>query len=218
MRLVEMPLTLDVDFTDTAASNDETDILTLSKYLYSNDIVQRPDNELISTAPGEGGRREGVNTYQDTRSMNAVRSVARHSFARLVGEKQQGTNSSGQYMKSLLREFRMTDADIESFMGRNPSYFAQMEFLTRKMFQHPNFFANLYDTPVNVERQGATLQAIRLMHDRDRFEASLRREMLVAMLLEMKLRRAQDHLDQRIQGNISTQLPGGSGFSLPFSP
>ncbi len=214
MRLVEMPLTLDVDFTDTTASNDETDILTLSKYLYSNDINQRPDNELIAAVPGEGGRREGVNTYQDSRSLNAVRSVARNSFARLVGEKQQGTNTSGQYMKAMLREFNMPDADIEAFMGRNPSYFAQMEFITRKMFQHPNFFANLYDTPVNVERQGATLQAIRLMHDRDRFEASLRREMLVAMLLEMKLRRAQDHLDQRIQGNISTQLPSGSGFSI----
>lgn len=207
IRLVEMPLTIGTNYTDGTPTADETDILTLSKYLYSNDIIQRPDNELVAVNPGASGQREGVNAYQDTRSMNAARSVARNTFARIVGEKSQGTNSSGQYMKSLLREFAMNDTDIESFMGTNPSYFAQMEFITRKMFQHPNFFTNLYDTPVNVERQGATLQAIRLMHDRDRFEASLRREMLVAMLLEMKIRRAQDGLDQRIQGSISTQLP-----------
>ncbi len=89
------------------------------------------------------------------------------------------------YMKAMLREFGITDDnEINHLLGARPSYYAQMEVLTKKIYQHPNFYTNLYDKPANVERISASIDAITLMHQRDRFESLLRREMLTSVLLE----------------------------------
>jgi hypothetical protein len=42
-----------------------------------------------------------------------------------------------------------------------------------------------------VQRTGVTLQAFKLIQDRDRFEAFLRREMLASLLLEESIRSHQ---------------------------
>ncbi|MGH1375029.1 MAG: hypothetical protein ACRBCK_01665 [Alphaproteobacteria bacterium] len=101
------------------------------------------------------------------------------------------------YMKALLlREFDIADSnnnasvldEIDEILGERPSYYAQMEVLTKKIYQHPNFYTNLYDKPVNVDRIGASIDAITIMHQRDRFDSMLRTEMLTALLVENGLR------------------------------
>ncbi|MGN7437362.1 MAG: hypothetical protein ACTHOO_01865 [Alcanivorax sp.] len=109
------------------------------------------------------------------------------------------------YMKALLREFGLQPIDmngngsttdsadmtiedqIDEILGERPSYYAQMEVLTKKIYQSPNFYTNLYDKPANVKRIGASLDAITIMHQRDRFESLLRREMLTSVLVEEAL-------------------------------
>jgi len=120
------------------------------------------------------------------------------------------------YMKALFREFGIDPVDtngdgtadltveeqIDEMLGERPSYYAQMEVLTKKIYQSPNFFTNLYDKPANVERIGASLDAIGLMNQRDRFESILRREMLSAILVEDALEAPAQDVSTRIYENM----------------
>lgn len=109
------------------------------------------------------------------------------------------------YMKALLREFGIEnnasgtiEEQIDEILGVRPSYYAQMEVLTKKIYQSPNFYTNLYDKPANVKRIGASLDAIMLMNQRDRFESLLRREMLSSVLVEDALKGSVEELNARI--------------------
>ncbi len=209
-RTIDSNLTLNLDFSDGAASADETDVLNLSKYLFSHEILPRPEREDLYDDIANVVRFQGINAIQDARSIFAMRGVARNSYGHLVGMRSAGSGLTGGFMNTLMREMAIPDNEILNILGADPaasmgdklSYFAQMEVLTKKMYQNPNFYTNLYDKPANVERMGATLQAIQLMHDREKFEASLRREMLISILLEARLRKHQDDLDREIQGTI----------------
>jgi hypothetical protein len=75
------------------------------------------------------------------------------------------------------------------------SYYAQMEILSKKIFQRPEFYTNLYDKPANVSRKAASLQAIGMMLDRDIFETNLRTEMLISMLLELQVIKEQERFE-----------------------
>ncbi len=119
------------------------------------------------------------------------------------------------YMKAMLRDFISpidinkdgdTDDDgemsieeqIDEILGERPSYYAQMEVLTKKIYQHPNFYTNLYDKPANVSRIGTSVDAITLMNQRDRFESMLRREMLVSLLIEEELAKHVEDVNSTI--------------------
>ncbi len=227
---MDKKLTLDVDFTDTATTNDEEDIIALAKHLYFPTTFDIADIEALKRDP---------RGHFSSRSYAAKMGVAHTSFVNLVGMKSRApagipttatataptpaafgqvpvvtvrpapatlTEDAGwAYMKAMMREFGMTPLDmngngsvtdavdltveeqIDEMLGERPSYYAQMEVLTKKIYQSPNFYTNLYDKPVNVQRIGASLDAIALMHQRDRFESLLRREMLTAVLVEEEL-------------------------------
>ena len=87
--------------------------------------------------------------------------------------------------------------DAQRLVGENPSYFAQMEVLTKRIYQDPRFFAELYDKPANVERQRAAMRGINLAQQNDLLGVLHRREMLLSVLLELKLQ----NLDQKASGN-----------------
>lgn len=120
------------------------------------------------------------------------------------------------YMKALLREFGIADSngdnqiedEIDRILGERPSYYAQMEVLTKKIYQHPNFYTNLYDKPANVKRIGASIDAIMLMNQRDRFESLLRREMISAVLLEQELDRVAEEVNAEIEESIGLFAQG----------
>jgi hypothetical protein len=67
------------------------------------------------------------------------------------------------------------------------SYYAILEILAKKIYQNPTFFAELYDTPANVTRKSAAMDAIELMLDRAIYESQLRREMAISALLATRI-------------------------------
>ncbi len=122
-------------------------------------------------------------------------------------------DSGWAYMKALLAEFGISDSsdadttlnnEIDDILGVRPSYYAQMEVLTKKIYQHPNFYLNLYDKPANVDRIGASITAISLMNQRDRFESLLRREMLTSVLLEEEISKHANTVNSRIHEIMKT--------------
>lgn len=116
------------------------------------------------------------------------------------------------YMKAMMREFNMfddnanssTDDEIEAMLGVRPSYYAQMEILTKKIYQSPNFYTNLYDKPANVKRIGVAMDAIALMNLRDRYDSQLRQEMLTSLLVEEGLAPKVEQISADIYNAMKT--------------
>ena len=188
---VDAPLTLDINMDDDVMTNDEENLFAFLDYIFMHD-----------TFPWMSANKtvlfDFVQPYQDMRSLISMRSVAQNSFAKIIAEKTESSDnldeSVGPFIKALMREMGVADADIEATIGENPSYYAQMEILTKRIYQHPEFISNLYDKPANVKRIRAALTAIKLMQDRDIHDALLRREMLMSILLELQLRQKQMNL------------------------
>jgi hypothetical protein len=157
-----------VNFTGTPStlSFGEMDLFQLTKNLYDSNL--RPLKENIFQSA------DGSRPITEIRSLQAIRNVAKNSFANLVGGHARTTGGAG------------TDA---------PSYEATMEELTKKKYQDPAFYVNLYDNPENVMRQKSAIKGIQLMQGWDIVKALHRREMLLAMLLELKLRKEQKRLE-----------------------
>lgn len=207
-RTLDFPLTLDIDFlTGGAATEDEEDIIALAQNLYMAQMFEEADLEHVKDDP---------RLHYRTRSYAAKMGVAHNSFINLVAMKSRspdgvGAESGWNYMKALLREFGITsDSDINAYMGDYPSYYAQMEILAKKIYQHPNFYTNLMDKPVNVDRIGIALDAITLMNERDRYESSLRREMLTSVLLEQALDRHVEEVTVSILQDMKDNPKGNN--------
>lgn len=216
-RLIDSPLTLDIDLLqngpatadsptpeETKEEKTETNVFAFLNYIFLHDT-------LPITGRDKTTLEKFVIPYQDARSLMAMRSIAHHSFATLIAMKTAGPKmpptgtgdeNASPYLKSLMREMGMEDDEIEDFIGINPSYYAQMEVLTKKIYQNPEFITNLYDKPTNVRRIRAAMTAIKLMQDRDIHEALMRREMLVAMILELKLREKQGKLSDEVNNMV----------------
>ena len=211
-RAVETKLTLDIDFRDGTATPEEEDVLTMARHLYhptafnapkigalKNDL--RPHFESRSYAAKMGvahnsfiniiGMKTAAPAGQPTAA--SLSSPPPPPFGTTGGTTRPGLttyleDAGWAYMKALLNDdFGLAPVDVDEMLGERPSYYAQMEVLTKKIYQNPNFYVNLYDKPANVKRIGAALDAILLMNQRDRFESLLRREMLSAVLVEQSL-------------------------------
>lgn len=209
-RLIEEPRTLEVNFTAAGASDDKEDVLALSKNLYGHRVLSR---ELSRQ------RLQGENAsklYLALRSVEAKRSVAEHSYESIVGLKSQGTGAglipvgqTRQYLAAIVKQLMptsMTDEEIYELIGEEPSYFAQLEILAKKLYQNPDFYANLYDTPANVDRKYVAMKAIELMLDRAIYESQVRREMSVSVLLSTKLRDSQRVANEGLSGSTGADL------------
>ena len=210
--LLEEPRTLNADFSDVTAPSaipdDEADILAMAQNLYGNTT---PSRALSDTTLKDNPGAQAL--YMDLRSVIAKRNVAEHSFNAIVALKSAGTNGDptapvanrpnvGRYMGAIMRELMpvgSNDADIIAVMGENPSYYAQLEVLSKKIYQSPEFFANLYDKPANVKRKGVAMKAIELMLDRALFESELRQEMLLSVMLSGKLQQKYKNIDYKLK-------------------
>lgn len=203
-QVIEEPRTLDVNFTNnTAPAPDEEDVMALSANLFGHDtLTQRfSEQQFRDFAAPEG-------LYHDLRSVQAKRNVAMHSFNSIVSMKSAGTAGSefgatgpqtGSYMSAVIRELMPAgtpDEEIVEILGENPSYYAQLEVLAKKIYQNPKFFANLYDKPANVERKGVAMKAIELMLDRALFESELRQEMMLSVMLSSELQPTQGPINR----------------------
>lgn len=207
-RVVDWPWTLNVDLTNAAETNDEKDIFGLAANLYGHNVFYKPPSRLLEPEPGKsitGLQR----IYQDARSLVAKRSVAENSFNAIVSMKSEGAPGARQYLAGMLGQLGVSNAgELLGKDGINPSYYAQMETLTKKIYQHPDFYTNLYDKPMNVERKGVAMEAIGLMQKFDLFESYVRNEATLSVLLELVLSDLQDELDTEIGKQKSGGTPG----------
>lgn len=192
-RTVDTKNTLNVDFSDATATDDEKDILALANNLYAHNVFERVNSDALKNK----SKLDTQSTLLDQRAIVAKRSVAENSFNEMIGKKSGGGAKSRAYMVKALESLGLKTAEAEKYLGDNPSYDAQMEVLTKKLYQDPAFYANLMDSSANVNRQYAALQAFGLMQKRDIFETVARSEMLMSLLLEMEIAKYQDNIQNR---------------------
>ncbi len=196
-RLIDAKRTLDLDMTSNTAkaspSSDEEAVIALANNLYAHDVLERIPVDSLEAKEQTDNR----SSYLDQRAIVAKRSVAENSYNAIVGMKSKGSANSGTYMLKVLEKLGIASADATKYLGAKPSYDAQMEVLTKKLYQDPSFYVNLMDTPANVERQYAALQAFGLMQRRDIYESILRSEMLLSTVLEMEISEYQDEVQNR---------------------
>lgn len=194
-RTIANPMTLDINFSDTTLTNDEEDVLALMSNLYAHDVF-----DYITAAKlrdNEGNQQ----VLMDMRSVAAKRSVAEQSFLAIAGMKSRTASDAAEpYLRAVLEEMGLQPAEAATLLGDNPSYYAQMEILTKRIFQRPEFFVDLYDKPANVARKGVAMQTIAMMQKRDLFKSALRNEAMLSVLLELELikaqRNVQDEMDR----------------------
>lgn len=190
-RLIDQPRTIDVAFYQEkpAPTPAEEDVMALGNNLFGHDIQSRFTDISL-------GNLENQKVYMGLRSIQAKRNVAENSFNAIVGLKSSGSkadpNASSQpetrkFLAAVMKELGVPEDEIYGLIGDDPSYYAQLEILAKKIYQTPNFFADLYDKPANVERKGVALKAIELMLDRAIYESQIRQEMVTSVLLSSKI-------------------------------
>jgi len=184
--------TLLVDFSDDVLTQEEEDILALSANLYGNRLL--PSIPELHMANISGLLViEGAAAYMETRALAAKRSIAFNSFAAQAAMRSEGAPSVVPYMTQILEEMGVEKLQIDRMLRGAPSYNTQMEILTKKLYQSPNFYSDLYDKPINIDRKDTSMQAIALMQKRDMYASQLRSEANTAIWLETLVEDAQNY-------------------------
>lgn len=200
-RTIDDTLTINnLDFGNATKTESEGNVIALGNYLYGhNQFVKR-------ISPAEIGEGQGAQALlQDVRSVIAARSVAQNSYNVIAAMK--AGSESGSAVKPMMDQYLsklgISAADAKKLVGDSPSYFAQMSVLTKKIYQSPDFYAGLMDSPENVSRSTASMESFELMQDRDLFASTSRSEVLLAVLLELEARKFDESVKDRGAGNDS---------------
>ena len=94
-------------------------------------ILDMADNLFPPQPVNEVQNADYLNNSIEYRSLQSIRNVAKNSFAAIVAEKASGSPNSGSYMPKLLKTFGVSEDNAKRMIGENPSYYAQMEVLTK---------------------------------------------------------------------------------------
>lgn len=194
--------------TGTTGSATDQAVMALGNNLYGHNVLTRQFGK------EQLRRTELQQLYLALRSVAAKRAVAENSFNSIVSMKSAGTthqdNSGGhsgenpadtwRFLGSVLKELGIPDAEIQGMIGQEPSYYAQLEILGKKIYQSPNFFSNLYDTPTNIKRKSVAMKGIELMLDRAIYESQIRQEMVSSVLLSARLHEPFKEANKNLQG------------------
>lgn len=203
-RTVEDPWTIGFDLTGGGTPSDgDAAIFALRDNIYGYESFARPGYDDIKEQTAES-ISDLNQAYIDLRSVVAKTKVAENSFNALMALKGEGTQGSKDFLISYLEELGIPSSEVEEYVGENPSYYAQMEILTKKAYQSPLFYTNLYDKPANVKRKGVAIQAIGLIQKFDLLKSYLRTEASLSILLELSV----EQLQQQVEDNIQA-LSGG---------
>lgn len=184
-------------------SDDYENVGAMMSNLISNDVLPKKAPEIYANELGEI-RLDGAPLYMTMRSLTAKRSVAVNSLASIVGQRIAGEPESAPFLKRMIAELGVPESDVDLIVGKNPSYFAQMEVLTKKAYQNPVFYTELYDKRANLRRKDAALKAIGLMQDRDIYQSLLRSEMVGSILLETMLMEKQIRVRDQVAPKTGT--------------
>ena len=199
--------TLELNLLDEDMTPDEERIFAMSRLLFGHNVSPRMtisgfeglENIDFSSDAVTAETLRPVQAYMDFRSLNAMRSVAENSFNTLLALKSEGTGGSAGFLTAILSEMGIDGDALGAYSSGNPSYYTQMGILTKKVFQNPQFYINLYDKPANIERHHLALRAIGLMQERDMFETQMRSEMLASILLELSLIEEQEEVEAKLR-------------------
>jgi hypothetical protein len=219
VRTVDYPWTLDVDFSDTRLTENEEEIFALASNLYGFDVFKNiPSTDFLSDKEEQTPNidtqefNSTKESYMDARAVLAKRSVAENSFNAITSMKATGTAASREFLEIVLEELGASTegkttynaSEINRLLGINqdgqkiaPSYYAQMEILTKKIYQNPDFYTNLYDKPANVDRKQVAMQAIGLMQKFDLYKSYLRTEANISVLLELAVEDLQNEASNK---------------------
>ncbi|MGH1403886.1 MAG: hypothetical protein ACRBDL_06550 [Alphaproteobacteria bacterium] len=207
-RTVMDPWTIDFDLTDDGVGNvppseADEEVVALANNLYGFDIFERPSYDHLENQH-DGSVTELQQSYLDMRAVVAKTKVAENSFNAILALKGKGTSGTGaassrEFIEAYLVELGMESGDIDEYLGEDPSYYAQMEILTKKAYQTQQFYTNLYDKPANVERKGVAIQAIGLIQKFDLLKSYLRTEASLSILLELSVQQLQREVEDNIQ-------------------
>lgn len=191
----------------------ERDVIALSRNLYGHRVPTRaisraalrtdPARKLFMALRGVIAKRSVAQA-----SFNAIVGLKASGTSHELGGTSAGPGGIGtialaplqtrRFLAAIVREL-LPESDITTggiipgnnifgYIGFSPSYYSQLEILAKRIYQNPDFYANLYDTPANISRKKVAMKAIELMVDREIYESQLRREMSVSVLLSSKLR------------------------------
>ncbi|MBK7362326.1 MAG: hypothetical protein IPJ01_08505 [Micavibrio sp.] len=202
VRTLDKPWTVHVDMLYPSLrevlTDDEEEVFALASNLYGHELFIRPPARSLQALPNQ--RITNMQkTYMDIRSVVAKRAVAENSFNAIVGLKSNGAESVPDYLIAMLQELGLPyDVATQMSGGALPSYYSQMEVLTKKVYQKPDFYTNLYDTPANVDRKEVAMQAVGLMQKFDIFKSYLRNEASLSVLLEMEVVTLQNEVENEI--------------------
>lgn len=186
-RVLSEPMTLNIDFANAPASGAQAetheDLFALASNLYSHEVMRQIPSAFLQD------RNSIQETYMDSRSIIAKRSVAEQSFFAIAALKTPGDVSAESYafLLELMKEMGFAEDEAKRLLSENPSYYQQLELVSRKMFQRPEFYVDLMDKPANVARKGVALQALSLLPRRELFKSALRTEAMLAILLELEI-------------------------------
>lgn len=184
-RLVDDPRTLNIRLSDDTVQKTEQDIMALGNNLFGHDVISRDFN--IDDLNNEASQRQ----YMLLRGIAAKRNVAENSFNSIVALKTAGSETAdvttASFLGSALKELGITDDEVYKIIGENPSYYAQLEILAKKLYQSPDFFIGLYDKPANVLRKSVAMKAIKHMLDREIYKSQARQEMTMSVLLSTEV-------------------------------
>lgn len=198
-RTFEDPWTIDFDLTaGNPPSEGDEEIIALKDNLYGFESFNRADYKKIENKTN-GDITDLQQAYMDMRAVIAKTKVAENSFNAIMALKGEGTAGSRDFIASYLEELGIPDSEVDEFLGTNPSYYAQMEVLTKKAYQSPLFYTNLYDKPANIERKGVAIQAIGLIQKFDLLKSYLRTEASLSILLELSVNQLQREVENNIQ-------------------
>lgn len=199
-RAIEDPWTVDFDLTGSGDPSDgDRAVMAMANNLYGFDSFDRVPQLALENSPGNNVTN-AQEAYLGLRATVAKTKVAENSFNAIMAMKGEGTAGSKEYIAAYLEELGIPDTEVDGFLGENPSYNAQMEVLTKKAYQSPLFYTNLYDKPANVERKGAAIQAIGLIQKFDLLKSYLRTEASLSVLLELSVLQLQREVEDNIKG------------------
>lgn len=214
---IDLPLTLDIDFTDPGVTHDERAVFALTANLIGHESMPNVPADTLITKDGLPAYGPSALAYLDSRALVAKRSVATNSLAAITALKSNGNPEAKPFIYALIQELspdRFSAKDIKDLIGENPSYYAQMDVLTKKIYQNPKFYSDLYDKPANVLRKEVAIQATELMQKRDIFRSFLRSEATLAVMLETALLKEQEKIANELNrgkegsGNRTDTLGG----------
>lgn len=185
-RVIDSPMTLDINLVgNNTLDPDEPSLLALAENLYPSQ-------------PFKDGNAAGSSqeNFMKLRSLMAARNVARNSFAAIASEKAKGEDVAvSPFALNVMKAMMVDPSEAEKFLGRNPSYFAQMEVLTKKLYQMPDFVTALSTGAANVDRVRIAMKAVDLQQGADLLDSLYRREMMLATYLEQKIQESAEKSD-----------------------